>query len=410
MATKVQGILPPYKDWPYWGRFITIVAGGTALNVIGLLATQVVGWSIFFFDMAGTAFASLLGGAVAGLLVAILTGSAGGLLVSPQYYIFSVVNIAGALAWAILPRLGRPGIGAGLFDPFSYRRGMINIVLVGLIVGCICSVVAFVVHAHVLNLTDAIDPANSAKSGLSGITDAGTNTSRNIVTVIRETSEMLVNSSLPGEAIIAAITIAINVADKIIATVTAVTLIVMFGNLPKFSEQKKFIRKRSDLVNSKFIDHRAFLLALFVIQVGSITYVTWQATHNITSLALIAGFSLAIFCVVIFADPSYLRSLDREVAIGQANYNRLFYNLPFTYELKSPREVFEDLLKIIVVIASAVGFFIASFAHAPSFCTSENMKSFADCGALYQLAVVNILILTGYRYVLVLLMRMFGRV
>ena len=401
--------MPLYRNWPYWARFLTIVTVGLVTNLAGLGVTQTIGWSLLFFDMAGTAFASLLGGAVAGLIVAIFTGLVGAWWIDPHYYIFSIVNIAGALLWAMLPRLGVQRVGGDMFNPHSYRRGLLNILAVGTVVGVICGIISWVIQAYVFKMSVLINNDIAVSLG------SGTATSHNNIAMVRILAKMAVNNHIPPDVVIAFSALISNIPDKIIATATAVMIIFMFGTLPNFKQQKEYIRKNAQIVNLKWIDNRVLLFITCLIPAISILYVTWNVMRDFQSM-LLMSFFCAFVIMSAFMDHAFLRSIDRlQPSEGEDQEqwglrSSLFYELPHGGELKLQRETFEDLLKILTVVVSGMSFVLSSYAGGHTTCNSEDLHSFLTCGSLYQLAVVNILILTGYRYVCVLGIRLIRRV
>jgi hypothetical protein len=240
---------------------------------------------------------------------------------------------------------------------------------------------------------------------------AGTLTSRNNVEMIQSISAMLHKLRLNNDAIIFISTFITNVPDKIIATATAVVLIFLFGTLPNYKTQKRIIRSNHDVVNSKFIDNRVLLFTVCSIPMLTSPVVTWKITHNITSVGIIAAICFfALTCSMI--EHSYLRSLDREIRPDEdfTEDNKIFFSIPESYSLRFQREIFEDILKLAVIVVSGLSFIVASFAPNSAYCDSEHLDSLVGCGMLYRLAVINILILTGYRYVLVVIMRLIGRI
>lgn len=397
-----------HKNWPYPARLAALVIICTFLNLIGLFGTEEIGWSILFFDMVGTAVASLLSGATAGILVAVLTGWIGSrALGHPQYFLFSMVNIGGALLWAVVPRMGRASFGGELFNPSfpaAYRRGMLNIVILGFAVGVCCSILAFVIQTYVIPLSSVLHGAAPNTVG------AGTATARNINFITRSIITSIGTGDGTSSEISSLISSVIsNVPDKIIATVTAVILIFSFGTLPNYQAQKKAMREDYNFRNSRLIDNRPFFGILLATSIAIILERTYVVTQNMHSLGMMALLSMVIgvFCV---ADLPYLRSIDRRAANSHRDSALFFFDIPDNFDLRKQKDIFEDMLKMMVVIVSGISFLIASQLESGKCVGVETVEALISCGSLYRLAVINVVILTGFRYSFIMLIRMSGRV
>jgi hypothetical protein len=397
----------PYRLWRYRARFGLLVLACTALNLAGLISTQEIGWSILFFDMIGTAVASMLGGAAAGVLVALITGLFGSWILGHQEYtLFSIVNICGALLWAIAPRTGANILGGGMFNPsfpIAYRRGMTNILVLGFIVGICCTLFSFIIQAYILHMKANADIGPIAS--FSG----GTSTSLNNINMAISLDHMLGGGYISRDGILLISSAISNIPDKIIATVSAVFLIFAFGTLHNYKEQKEAMRNDRKLRNCNVIDNRWLLITLLFTPLMVLPWMTYRITHSLTSMGLMGGLC-ALIAVISIADNVYTRSIDRQVNQQVVSGGGLFFVIPVDFELKKQKDIFEDTLKMMVVVGSGLSFALAGLERSHNCAISESLNSFLNCSDLYRLAVVNILILTAYRYSFMVLIRFSGRV
>ncbi|MGW9020164.1 hypothetical protein ACWGOE_01615 [Leucobacter chromiiresistens] len=107
---------PPARSAPRVSVVIVLLAGGVALNLLGLWITAVFKLSVYL-DMVGTAIASLVLGPWHGVAVALLSSNLGFVTGDLHTWEFTPVNIAGALIWGYGVR--RLRLGASLTRFFS---------------------------------------------------------------------------------------------------------------------------------------------------------------------------------------------------------------------------------------------------------------------------------------------------
>jgi hypothetical protein len=86
----------------------------------------------------------------------------------------------------------------------------------------------------------------------------------------------------------------------------------------------------------------------------------------------------------------------------------LFFHLSRDFRLENQRHVFEDILKIIVIGLSCFNFGLAIESGNIDVIV-DGVRRIITEREFYQLAAVNILILTGFRYAFVIFIRLFGR-
>ncbi|MBO9714005.1 hypothetical protein [Sphingomonas sp.] len=384
---------------PYWLRFLLLACAATGINMLGLALTQWLSWSLLFFDMIGTAVASLLGGAVAGMLVALASGALGSLLAhDPTYLVYGYVNIIGALVWAVLPRTGRPIFGCYVFnlgDGATYRRAFFNIMVLGIVAGLATSLAAWTITVFVL-------PASGDNLSFGANTAAGTNNRVLTAALIGITHA---DTGIVQKMVILLSSSITNIPDKIIATASAVLIIISYKTLPNYKRQKITIRSNSTPIGATIVSNRFLFLAICAGQAVLFVYVIRRLTgwdHHTGVMALLS----AIVAILILADPVYFRSVDRDLSVSP-EICELFYEIPQSFHMGHHKAVFEDILKLMAVSVSGASFIIA--ISSGSACVPETMESFVRCGPLYELAAVNALIVTGFRYMCVVFMRVSNR-
>jgi uncharacterized membrane protein len=253
----------------------------TIANLLGLEVTEYIGKSMLFFDMIGTAIASFSNGLTAGISVALLSGFFGTFLLGDNhYFLFSIVNISGAIGWSVLPRTGRSIFGARIFDPefpFAYRRELGNILMLGISVGVLCTFASFVVQRYVL------DFSMHGPGGIYAVT-AGSYTAMNNTVMVLGLHNIIGEFLLIGgvdlhQEIILFLSAAIsNIPDKMIATVTAVFVIFTVGTLPNYALHKEAINRDRQLTNCTVIDHKVILL-LLALGVSGVIFLVRMECH-----------------------------------------------------------------------------------------------------------------------------------
>jgi hypothetical protein len=237
----------------------------------------------------------------------------------------------------------------------------------------------------------------------------GTATSLNNIRMALSLDRMFGGGAFSRDIILLIASSISNVPDKIIATVSAVFLIFSFGTLPNYIRQKEVMRKYAHLKNCKVIDNRVLLMFLLILPIAVLPIITFRVTRNPTAVIIMVALcaAAALFSA---ADRAYLRSIDRGNPNKLEGTEGIFFVIPEDFELKRQKDIFEDTLKMMVVLGSGLSFGIAAIGGTNVCASSETLTALSGCSLLYRLAVVNILILTAYRYSFMILIRMGGRV
>jgi hypothetical protein len=370
-----------------------------ALNLEGIAVTQAVGISIFFFDMIGTAVAALLSGLTAGVLVAIASSTVGALIIgNGSYCIFGVVNIMGAIGWSVLPRIGWGWLGSDIFNPdpsAGYQRLAFRVFVVGSLVGLACAVVSLVLQIGIFGL-DA--PAGQQ---LIALASSGSATGRNnsqLAALIYSFISGIHSSHPPVITAIVSLSIA-NIPDKIIATVTAVGLIFSFATLPDFSKQK--------VLGSDHIKHPKKMRSAYLIAITIFLYIFLNSLYKlrIEFNTILMSMVIIWFCgfIIAIAPPRYFKSIDRTDTDSVCHFDE-------TERYEFIRDVFEDYLKAFLVLFALLNFVAATVPYGEDVVARIGARvAPGNPEYYYVLGLKNILLLTAFRYMFVILMRLSGR-
>jgi hypothetical protein len=399
-------------------RFLSFMLLCVAINIVGLIVTQGASSSMFYFDTIGTALAALLSGLSGGLIVAFLSNILGAYFIGePSYAFFGFSNAACAIVWAVLPRLGAPLFGSDMLHPGpagGYARQIFRIFVVGIAVAVASSITSFFVQTTLLSIH--IDTASNLIEAASG----GNNVSKNNIILVAALMQSIeFNISSDNSSIIFLISsLTSNIPDKIISTATAVVIIMSFFKVPRINKQILYI-KSNKIEVSEFYNKSIF----YFLFIGITYYYFYMRMTNwsIGSVSFIFGFLLILIfsrlvryeitCVV---DPYGVTK----------NHNDSFYpkylvDKPMSFQ----RDVFEDTLKIILVIFS-ISQFVVNYnimskipGHIENALVTESAIRLVIDGreasfsmpTFSVMLVYNALILTGFRYSMIVFIRLIGR-
>lgn len=392
-----------WKNQPFAVRFYAFVFAGIAINLIGLEITQAVDVSIFFLDMIGTAIVSLLSGVSGGLLVALGSAMVGSLFIGDAYIFFGIVNAAGAICWAVLPRTGKRVWGADLFNPDAkggYLRLSLRIFAIGGTTAIACVLASLLIFYLILGFD------NPDSTAIASVINSGSATGRNtlkLISVIYQEgwSSFLGNSSaIPLTLML----LASNLPDKIICTLIAVIFAFSWSVLPDFTKQRTTIIRPLD----SWANSRTLVIILIIAYMARFVLVTKNHFHIADGHAVPAiVISIAIILFTVFTSDTYFRAIDH----SQENSLPCWHTPLEQYSFK--RDVFEDYLKIFTVLLSLINLYAAQLTSGKAGSTATQAKAiFANVRAdstYVHLAIRNILILTALRYLLVIAMRLTGK-
>jgi hypothetical protein len=383
----------------YLARYISLILTCVILNLSGIAVTQAVGISIFFFDMIGTAVAALLSGMTAGVVVAIISSTVGTIIVGKDSYcIFGVVNIMGAIGWSVLPRIGWPWLGSDIFNPdpsTGYQRLAFRIFVVGSLVGLGCTL------ASLLLLIGIFGIDSPAGQQFIAVASSGSATGQNNSLLAAVIHNLISGSAVPhGSILTNAISLFVsNVPDKIIATATAVALIFSFATLPNFRSQKD--------AGSKYIKHYGKMRFLYLLSMACFLYPFGRAISEllIPFDNVIMSVTMVAICgvLIVIAPPRYFKSIDRTDTTIVVHFRERE-----RYEFI--RDVFEDYLKGFLVIFTLLNFVAATVPYDESVVVQYGHYPVTVSHAyFYVLGLKNLLLLTAFRYLFVIMMRLSGR-
>ncbi|MEP9358428.1 hypothetical protein [Sphingomonas sp. KR3-1] len=352
---------------PYGVRFSLLALAAVGINMLGLALTQWLGWSLLFFDMIGTAVASLLGGAAVGLVVALISSVLGSLSIhDPTYLVYGYVNIVGALAWSVLPRTGRGYLGCYVFNigkGATYRRAFSNIVLLGTATGFATSIAAWVITTFILHghIVVAYGAATATGANNAVLTE-------NLIAITHA------SDGLAKHFIVLLASMITNIPDKIISTASAVILIISYRTLPNYREQKRIIRENVSLPDAKIVGNRYILLMTCFGQIFLFSYFVWIITKDEEKAGLMLSFSI-IVAVLVIMDRIYFRSIDRTHETDLED-SGAFYNVPDDFHMGHHKAVFEDILKLMAIAVSGTSFLIAMSGETA--CVPDMAESFTS--------------------------------
>ncbi|MDQ4086962.1 MAG: hypothetical protein M3177_02945 [Pseudomonadota bacterium] len=367
-----------------------------AINLIGFLATQMLGNSVLFLDMTGTAFASLTRGIGYGVVVALASNFLGQFLpvewmpgtYDPEAYKwFAIANAAGAVSWAILPRLRV--IGPKLFGwlpkrdifssetEFGYRELLIYVSLVGTITGLVVAITGWIVQELILGCGRA--PEICANASITASTS---------LTLTQALNQWVGNDSLSRLATL----LAVNVLDKILATAAAIALALSWSHLPNHLQQAQHLADALPRYEASPIRKTATVLYCMFWTFFLVAYIKSPPLYSEADVAVLTASLL--FIILLFPLWSIQKVPLYHVFYREGSEDEnLFHDQKALRGQSFQRDVLEDVFKIATVLFALV----------------EVLLSEASPGTrLVQLAR-TVIFLQLLRYFIVFLMRLSGR-
>lgn len=397
-------------------RYFTFLLLCIALNVTGIVLTQQSAASMFYFDSIGTALASLIGGFAAGMITAFSSSIISANIIDlPSYAYFGFSNALAAMAWAILPRLGNNALGADLLHPTEvngYQRLITRVFVLGTCVGVIVSIASFLVQISFLDVQ--IDTKSKIMSVISDRTVVSKN---NFILVAAIASN--VDLSIFSENSILLVPISLltaHVPDKIIATCTAAVLTMGFLRVPRINKQLILIRDNN--ISTKQFFNKDVMYFIFVALFISY-YFLFLNSYKLSAIIFV-GIFIFFVSTARLARKSITRVADpygSQPQNNQAFYAKHMVREPMSFQ----KDVLEDTIKFLT-ITFTISQFLASRSiqqlrlTEESTLTSKLLTLNIDgeninflIPTIFYIISFNIIILTGFRYFLVMLTRYTGK-
>lgn len=329
------------------------------LNMAGMLLCIAIGSPILFFDMTGTAVASLSRGLGYGVFVGLASNFAGAVILppltgfDPQVYMwFGFTNAVGAVVWAVAPHVivryqaWRNKTYPDFFSTnpeVGYRTLLFQIVIVGTIAGIVVGLFGIATQMFALSCTpqnnmDLCLQANPAvRSGyiISRFFHSGG----------------AVDAFLPPLSLIA-----FNILDKTIATASAMMLIFIFCDVPNYNVQleklKKYRGHRTWEPKSFRIARFAYILCLllFGLLYWRVLIAHLPATDFRKLAALVVALALLATLLLRGTGIPFHNLFYRNNSANE----RIYHDKSLIAPQSVHRDVFEDILKTIVIAVTVV--------------------------------------------------------
>jgi len=391
----------------YLGRLALLIAFSIALNILGLLVSEVLGGSLLFFDMCGTALAAFRGGLFAGFVVAALSQLVGSELVGvPDYLAFLPVNLAGAWLWMVLPRIGYKSLGAKVFEPAQasgYKKLFWPCLTLGVVVGGVCGALAGAIQLSLY--FQQLDLIGAVTGNFPDATRSGQLNIATTKVLLQSVSDLYDGPAL----ILIANSLIWSVLDKIVATSVTIILILSLFSLPNDDAHVQKIKSDPLILNKHFFCQPLPAIVVFL-AVGAY-YLNYIDSRFSTLVYVPFTLVWTVFLLSPIVEKRYCYRIDRSfVQIGEPGADHLFFDVAHPRNLKYPREVFEDILKLIVGLIGVVSLPIiydrilsdtASYQLIFEKTTLEFTAS-----QLISIAVLTAAQLTAFRYLGVVLLRL----
>lgn len=429
------GLGKKITEQPSLARFLEFSIACTLLNLFGLWTTQQSASAMFYFDSVGTALAAMVGGPTCGVITALTSSISGSFVIDrPEYAISGFTNMSCALAWGILPRLGGNFLGTDIFkdkDFSGYFTLISRVFILGVLCGIIASFVSLFSQISFFDLSSDISNRTLA-AGTSGSSVSKNNLlllaviwqSQSIWTFLDNIYTVYFLSSLSS-----------HIPDKIIATVTAATLAMSFLRTPNIYAQIRAIKAKKVDVSQFYNKKRTFMLSVGIFYIFLIWPQIWPFfgisyffmdpwmkvnTYSLIFMGLfglltvfILPYRITLFKVVDLYAPAPSTPVKTRPKVSYSS-DFLGSKLPFQ------RDVFEDTIKALTIaFALAQAFALKSAGigtSGGSYASVQTVRAVIDdvsinasMPSVYSMITFNILLLTGFRYFTVMVLRLFGR-
>lgn len=326
-------------------------------NLAGLLLCMGIGSPILFFDMTGTAIASLSRGLGYGVVVALTSNLVGALLLppligfNPEVYIwFGFTNAIGAVVWALAPRaivyaqarLNKPHKDFFSTDAskIGYRTLLYQIVLVGVIAGIIVGLFALFTQRLALGCTIenqmklCVETSPAFRSGY-------------IISTFFHSGGGY-DWLLPAVSLIL-----FDILDKIVATASAMMIIFIFHRVPNYNAQSAKLqefRSRGLRPGSFAVAAVSYVMSLsfFAILYAFVLFdrsQPWGAGQ-------VTVYAVSFIVLLVFLRTTRFVPLYNLFHRNDDETRRFYHDKSLISQQSTHRDVFEDILKTVVIIVT----------------------------------------------------------
>jgi hypothetical protein len=332
-------------------------------NLAGLVLCIVIGTPVLFFDMTGTAIASLSRGLGYGVVVALGSNLVGALFLpalpgfDPNIYMwFGFTNAVGALVWATLPRLIVHFQKGSHHDFLStntcagYRTLLFQIASVGAAAGIIVGLAGLLTQNVALGCAGP-DPSLCTKANPAVRTG------------------YLISNFLHWGAFDWALPyvtlLFFGIMDKVVATASAMMVIFVFYDVPNYNEQSK---KLAAYRESQRQHPKTFWIAT-VAYIASVSFFAIMYWHLLfeTSRSINPGRLLLYFSsfigLLIFAAHPFGVPLYNVFHRKNADADKFFHEKSLISRLSMHRDVYEDIMKTAVIAITLSGLAVDHIQH-----------------------------------------------
>jgi hypothetical protein len=313
---------------------------------------------VLFFDMTGTAIASLSRGLGYGVVVALASNIAGAIFLpalpgfDPDIYMwFGFTNAVGAIVWATAPRIivhfqknsSRDFLST---DPSAgYRTLLYQISAVGAVAGLTVGLAGLLTQYLALGCSSSdMLPCTQANPAVR---------SGHLISTFFHIGTL--DWMLPGLTLLS-----FGILDKIVATASAMMIIFMFHEVPNYNQQSKKLKSYRE---SEKGNPRAFRIAIgayvcsllfFFVLYGKLLFGEGQeVTPGKLAMFILTIILLAIFLLRPGGVPLY-NAFHR----SNVEATNFYHDKTLIAAQSVHRDVYEDIMKTVIIVITLSGLII----------------------------------------------------